>query len=512
MEFWSLLIAFLCLYVLLLSLSRKNNKNLPPGPPTLPVLGNFLWLLRSSNNFSSLEPVLRQLRARYGPIVTLHLGSEPSIFITTHEAAHKALVQSGSIFASRPPALETTRIMLSNETTVTTAPYGPLWLQLRQNFMSAFHPSRLHSYSDGRKWALGILRSKLLEEAGPSHGAIVVVVDHFQHAVFCLLVYLCFGEKYEESVIRRVTAVQRAIITKFVRFNLLNFMPKLGKIIFHKQWKELLETRRELENVLLPLVNARRERKRRKSMDGGGGESILSYVDTLIDFQLPDSGRKYSDEELVSLCSEFFHGGTDTSITTLQWAMANIVKHQHIQEKLLEEINAAVKPGEEITEEDLKRMPYLKSVILETLRRHPPGHFILPHGVTDDTKLEGYDVPRNSIINFTVADMGWDANVWEDPMEFRPERFLKNGDGDDQEVVFDLKGIKEIKMMPFGAGRRACPAITMALLHQEYFVANLVRDFAWTAENGGDIDLSEKQDFTMVMKIPLRVHVSPRTR
>uniref|UniRef100_A0A2K2B4W0 Cytochrome P450 n=1 Tax=Populus trichocarpa TaxID=3694 RepID=A0A2K2B4W0_POPTR len=510
MEFWLLLIAFLCLFVFLLSfldLSHKNKK-LPPGPPTLPVLGNFLWLLRSSNNFSSLEPVLRQLRAQYGPIVTLHLGSEPSIFITTAEAAHKALVRSGSIFASRPPALETTRIMLSNETTVTTAPYGPLWLQLRQNFMSAFHPSRLHLYSDGRKWAMNILRSKLLEEARPNHEAIVVV-DHFQHAVFCLLIYLCFGEKYEESVIRQITSVQRAIIKNFVKFNLLNFMPKLGKILFHKLWKELLETRRELENVLLPLIDARREKKHQKLMDEGGGESILSYVDTLIDFQLPDSGRKYSDEELVSLCSEFFHGGTDTSITTLQWAMANIVKHQHIQETLHKEINAAVKPGEEITEEDLKRMPYLKAVILETLRRHPPGHFILPHGVTEDTKLEGYDVPKNSIINFTVADMGWDADVWEDPMEFRPERFLKNGNG--QEVVFDMKGIKEIKMMPFGAGRRACPAIAMALLHQEYFVANLVRDFTWTAENGCAIDLSEKQDFTMVMKNPLRVHISPRT-
>ncbi|KAJ6388936.1 hypothetical protein OIU77_027312 [Salix suchowensis] len=102
----------------------------------------YLSLLIACTN--GVLVVLRQLRARYGPIVTLHLGSEPSIFITTHEAAHKALVQGGSIFASRPPALETTRIMLSNETTVTTAPYGPLWLQLRQNFMSAFHPSRLH--------------------------------------------------------------------------------------------------------------------------------------------------------------------------------------------------------------------------------------------------------------------------------------------------------------------------------------------------------------------------------
>ncbi|CAK7355943.1 unnamed protein product [Dovyalis caffra] len=510
MEFWLLLIAFLCLCAFFLSFLdlSHNNKNLPPGPPSLPVLGNFLWLLKSSRNFSSLEPVLRQLRAQYGPIITLRLGSQPSIFITTPEAAHKALAQSGPIFASRPPALETTRIMLSNETTVTTAPYGPLWLQLRQNFMSVFHPSRLHMYSDGRKWALNILRNKLLEEAGADHKAIVVV-DHFQHAVFCLLIYLCFGEKYEESVIRQITAVQRSIITNFVKFNLLNFIPKLGRIVFRKLWKELLEIRRELENVLLPLVDARREKRHKKFKDEEGEESILSYVDTLIDFQFPDGGRKYSDEELVSLCSEFFHGGTDTSITTLQWAMANIVKHQHIQEKLLKEINAAVKPGEEIKEEDLKRMPYLKAVILETLRRHPPGHFILPHGVTEDTKLEGYDVPRNSIINFTVADMAWDANVWEDPMEFRPERFLKNGD--DKEVVYDMKGIKEIKMMPFGAGRRACPAITMALLHQEYFVANLVRDFTWTAETGCDIDLSEKQDFTMVMKNPLRVHISPRT-
>ena len=107
-------------------------------------------------------------------------------------------VQNGSTFASHPPALETTRVMSSNETTaVTTAPYGPQWLQLRQNSMSAFHPSRLHLYFDCRKWALNIPRKKLLEAAGLDHKAIVVV-DHFQRAVSCLLIYLCFGDKYEE--------------------------------------------------------------------------------------------------------------------------------------------------------------------------------------------------------------------------------------------------------------------------------------------------------------------------
>ena len=96
--------------------------------------------------------------------------------------------------------------------------------------MSTFHPSRLHLYSDCRKWELNIPRKKLLGTAGLDHKAIIV-------AVFYLLIYLCFGDKYEDSVIRQNTAVQRAIITNFVEFNLLNFTPYLGKILFHKLWK-----------------------------------------------------------------------------------------------------------------------------------------------------------------------------------------------------------------------------------------------------------------------------------
>ncbi|KAL7234361.1 hypothetical protein ACSBR1_017876 [Camellia fascicularis] len=115
----------------------------------------------------------------------------------------------------------------------------------------------------------------------------------------------------------------------------------------------------------------------------------------------------------------------------------------------------------------------------------------------------------NAMVNFTVAEMGWDPNMWEDPMVFRPERFMSEGGGEEK-VVFDIKGAKKIKMMPFGARRRVCPAITLALLHQKYFVANLVRDFKWTSEGGEEVDFSEKQDFTMVMKNPLQAHITPR--
>ncbi|PNX76704.1 receptor-like protein kinase, partial [Trifolium pratense] len=110
----------------------------------------------------------------------------------------------------------------------------------------------------------------------------------------------------------------------------------------------------------------------------------------------------------------------------------------------------------------------------------------------------GYLVPKNGTVNFMVAEMGWDPHVWKDPMECKPERFLKD-------KTFDITGNKEIMMMPFGAGRRICPGYNLPLLHLEYFVANLVWNFDWKVPEGGHVDLSEKQDLTMIMKNPLQV-------
>ena len=236
-------------------------------------------------------------------------------------------------------------------------------------------------------------------------------------------------------------------------------------------------------------------------------------MDTLLDPQLPEENRKLNEGEMVSFYSEFLTGGTDTTSTALQWIMANLVKHSNIQAKLFEEISGVIGEGKgEVEEEDLEKMPYLKAVILEGLRRHPPGHFVMAHSVTQDITFEGYLIPKNASLNFMVSQMNWNPKIWEDPMEFKPERFLNNNGNGDQEVtdIDRYNGSREIKMMPFGAGRRICPGYGLAILHLEYFVANLVWSFEWKAVEGDEVDLSEKQEFTVVMKNPLQVHLSPQ--
>ncbi|GFS45741.1 cytochrome P450, family 87, subfamily A, polypeptide 6 [Actinidia rufa] len=552
MDTWFIILIALCIPALLKSLiglfifsrekkqkKKKKKKKLPPGPITVPLIGNFLWLRKST---SDLEPILRNLRDKYGPIITLRIGSRPAIFVASHKVAHHALVHNGALFSDRPKALPAGKVLNSNQHNISSATYGPTWRTLRRNLTSEIlHPSRVKSYSGARRWVLGILIHRLVVDSTSSQvgvGEGVKVVDHFQYAMFCLLVLMCFGDRLQEKQIKEIETVQRQVMLSFSRFNILNFWPSLGKIVFRNRWKELLELRQNQEKVLIPLIISRMELVKQRQQQQQGEqddpdpqvkeklEDVVAYVDTLVDLELPDEKRKLEEGEMVSLCHEFLNAGTDTTSTALQWIMANLVKYPTVQAKLYQEINGVMGPpprppsnqfgGEEslglmlIEEEDLQRMVYLKAVVLEGLRRHPPAHFVVPHSVTRDVELDGYLIPKDATINFMVAEIGWDPKLWDHPMDFNPDRFLQ-GQGQGSMLDMDITGSREIKMMPFGAGRRICPGFNLALLHLELFVANLIWYFQWTPAPAHDpVDLSEKQEFTIVMKNPLHAHLIPR--
>ncbi|KAJ8632606.1 hypothetical protein MRB53_025942 [Persea americana] len=500
------LISFsISLYVAIkLLLNSPNNnttskkRNLPPGPPTIPLLGNFQLLKKS---VLDLESFLRKLHAKYGPILTLRVGPSTMIFISDRSMAHKALVQNGSNFSDRPPALGMSRITTSNQHTISSAGYGSLWRVLRRNLVSGvFHPSCVKSYSQGREWVLSQLIGEIRQDSNT--GEPVFVLEKIQYAMFCLLLQMCFGQKLEQSTARKIEDIQRRML---VGFDISSLFPKIGKIIYRKRWNELLQMRREKHELFTPLIKARKDQKH---FQNSNGTCVFSYVDSLLCLELPDEGgRKLTDGELVSLCSEFLTAGTDTTTTSLQWIMANLVKHPDVQAKLVDEIEGVVgKEAEEVREEDLNKLQYLKAVVMEGLRRHPPTHFVIPHTVSEELMFEGYVIPKDATINFMVAEMGWDESVWDDPMAFRPERFLDGG------ANVDITGSREIKMMPFGVGRRICPALNLAMLHLQYFVANLVREFEWKPVKREEVDLSEKLEFTNVMKNPLKAKIIERKR
>jgi cytochrome P450 len=335
------------------------------------------------------------------------------------------------------------------------------------------------------------------------------VVETFQYAMFCLLVLMCFGERLDEPAVRAIAAAQRESLIYISRnMTVFAFFPAVTKHLFRARLDKARALRQRIKELYLPLINARREYKKRGGEPRKETTFEHSYVDTLLDIKLHEDGdRPLTDDEIILLCSEFLNAGTDTTSTGLQWIMAEVVKNPSIQKKLYDEIKAATDDDkEEVSEEDVHKMPYLKAVILEGLRKHPPGHFVLPHKAAEDMEIGGYLIPKGTTVNFMVAEMGRDEREWKNPMEFSPERFLAGGDGEG----VDVTGTKEIRMMPFGVGRRICAGLGIAMLHLEYFVANMVREFEWQEVPGEEVDFAEKNEFTTVMKKPLRPRLVPR--
>ncbi|EFH42686.1 hypothetical protein ARALYDRAFT_496290 [Arabidopsis lyrata subsp. lyrata] len=455
MATWFLIIFLSLTLALLLHLflRRTNSLPLPPNPNFFPILGPFQWLRQGFDGFYSY---LRFIHHRLGPIISLRIFSVPAIFVSDRSLAHKALVLNGAVFSDRPPALPTGKIITSNQHTISSGTYGATWRLLRRNLTSEIlHPSRVKSYSNARRSVLENLCSRIRNH-GDEEGKPIVVVDHLRHAMFSLLVLMCFGDKLDEEQIKQVEFVQRRELLTLPRFNILNVFPSFTKLFLRKRWEEFLMFRREHKNVLLPLIRSRR--KIIEESKDSDKEYVQSYVDTLLDLKLPEEKRKLNEDEIVSLCSEFLNAGTDTTATTLQWIMANLIKSIIGEEE-----------EKEIEEEEMKKMPA-------------------------------------RTFNINVAMIGRDPTVWEEPMEFKPERFI----GEEEEV--DVTGSRGIKMMPFGAGRRICPGIGLAMLHLEYFVVNLVKEFEWKEVEGDEVDLSEKWEFTVVMKYPLKARAVPRMK
>uniref|UniRef100_A0A2N9I1M7 Cytochrome P450 n=1 Tax=Fagus sylvatica TaxID=28930 RepID=A0A2N9I1M7_FAGSY len=462
----------------------KNDK-LPPGPFTIP------WPQATSFYFSASpgrwSPFSANTTPSTDPSSPSASASIPSsLSPTTPWPTSPSSKTVPSLPTAHPPFL-INKIISRNQHNINTAFYGPTWRLLRRNLISEIlHPSRVKSYSRARKWVLDILLNRLLSQSEIRRSG------HREGPFANTPCFACW------SLCVSGTSLAKPRLRK----------SKMSTVAYFC-------ARADQEAVLMPLIEARRKVKlerlsKAKEDKDDDDEFVVSYVDTLLDLELPEEKRKLQEGEMVTLCSEFLNAGTDTTSTTLQWIMANLVKYPHIQEKLFVEIKGVVGDREnEVKEEDLNKMPYLKAVVLEGLRRHPPAHFVLPHAVTEDVVLDGYLVPKNAALNFMVAEMGWDPKVWEDPMAFKPERFLSGG-GDGGGEVFDITGSREIKMMPFGAGRRICPAHGLAMLHLEYFVANLIWNFEWRAVDGDEVDLSEKQEFTIAMKYPLKAHLSRR--
>jgi len=203
-----------------------------------------------------------------------------------------------------------------------------------------------------------------------------------------------------------------------------------------------------------------------------------------------------------------FGAGTDTTSSVLEFAMAELMRNPWVMTKLQDDVRRHVPEGHEtVEEENLASMVYLRAVVKETLRLHPPFPLLLPHLSMADCAADGYTIPSDIRVIVSAWAISRDPESWEEPEEFMSERFMDGGSA----AAIDFKG-NDFQFVPFGAGRRICPGLNFGLATVEIMLANLVYCFDWQLPNGmeaKDIDLTEVFGVTVRPKEKLILFPKP---
>ncbi|KAK8449948.1 hypothetical protein SEVIR_7G289901v4 [Setaria viridis] len=469
-----LAVAVAVLLVVVLCKRRKPRPNLPPGPWTLPVIGSLHHLMRSPLLFR----VLRGLAHKHGPLMAIRLGEVPAVVASSVEAAQAILKTHDAAFADRfAPATFATAAY--DATDLILSPYGERWRQLRkvvvQEMLTAAREVArfLHDVAASAAAAAAVDFSK---------GVLKLVNDTF--------VRECVGSrcKYQDEYLDAIHGAIRLSsgITVADLYPSSKMMQMLGTAP-----RKALACRRRIDRILKQIIQENKE----------AITDHESFVSVLLRLQ-NEGGMpiELTDETITALMFDMLGAGSDTSSTTLNWAMTELIRSPAAMAKAQAEVREAFKGKSNVTEDDVAGLSYLKLVFKETLRLHPTSPLLIPRKCRETTQVMGYDIPKGTTVFVNVWAIGRDPMYWDDAEEFKPERFETNN--------LDFRGTN-YEFLPFGAGRRMCPGINLGLANIELALASLLYHFDWKLPQGmepKDVDVWETVGVVASKKTSLMLH------
>ncbi|KAG1328113.1 Cytochrome P450 71A1 [Cocos nucifera] len=401
------------------------------------------------------------------------------------------------IFASRP-SLKAAKILLFDSMDVGFAPYCEYWRYAKKLcIIHLLSNKKVDSFRLAREEEVAfMIRNISRASLTPDPVNVSEILHSFANDMLCRVVSgKFFREGGRNKLFRELLKENSALLGGF---HLEDYFPSLA-------WMDVflgmsVRARRSAERwsgVLDEVIKEHADQVKDEMHE-------KDFVDVLLSLQKdPGMDLALTEENIKALLVDIFGAGTDTSYIVLEWAMAELVRNSQVMEKLQDEVRGIAAGKGLVREEDLNKLSYLKSVIKEVLRLHPPAPLLLPREAMDDCYIEGYEIPRRTRVIVNGWAIGRDPKFWEAPEEFKPERFMGN--------KIDFKG-NDFQFIPFGSGRRICPGMNFAISTVELALANLIHYFDWDLPHGmrrEDQDMTEAPGLTTPRKQRLHLVAKP---
>ncbi|KAF7820190.1 premnaspirodiene oxygenase-like [Senna tora] len=469
------------------STTSSNLLPLPPGPWKLPLIGSMHHLLFPSGSLPHIR--LRDLSQKHGPhLMHIQLCERSTIVASSPEAAREIYKTHDLNFAQRPPSIAG-NIVTYGCTGIALSPYGHYWRHIRKLCtMELLSTKRVRSYHSIRQEEV----LSLMTFVARNQGSCINLGEKIFHLMYAVISRASFGERFKEQ--EKVYEVVKAIVVEAGLLGVTDLFPS-------KKWLQVVsgerrkyeELHRKVDEVLDDIINGVALK-----VEEGEAEGLLPVLLNLKDqddLELPLTMDNVKAVILVSIyiyiyayisVSDIFVGATETSSITIEWAMSELLRNPGAMRRAQEEVREAFRSKGYIDDEtSIEKLDYLKAVIKETLRLHPPLPLTAPRVARESCHILGFHIPKGAQVFVNAWAIMRDPNHWAQPERFYPERFLGSGI-DFTSPHFHYK--------PFGSGKRICPGMLFALPNLEVPLAHLLFHFDWELPFGTtpqNLDMSE---------------------
>nr|QSD59119.1 CYP306A1 [Diaphanosoma celebensis]QST15037.1 CYP306A1 protein [Diaphanosoma celebensis] len=489
---------FLAILLLLLALwlfrvRSIDDLPLPPGPWSLPWLG-YLPFIDTEAPYETFQQLARQ----YGPVYSVRLGDVFTVVVSDPKLIRQAFAQEA--FAGRAPLYLTHGIMKGHGLICAE---GDMWREHRKFMVGVMKELGMGRSGDGRALMEARIMDRVMElvqSLRASEGESVDMVPKLRHCIGNITNGVVFGRHYAEDDpiwiwlqhLLDEGMKQVAVAGPLNFLPILRFLPK-----FRQTMSFILDGQRETHRHYQEIIDAHQ-------FDGDGVYSDVIEAYLLEMERRGEDPGTFTMTQLHHVLADLFGAGTDTAMTTIKWVLLYMIRHPDVQSQVQEEIDSVIGRQRLPSTSDMVRLPMTEAAIMEVQRIKNILPLGVPHGTVQDCALAGYRIPKKTMVVPLLCAINTDPVLWEDPLTFRPERFLDRS-------TDPVSVCKPDFFMPFQTGRRMCIGDELGRTIVFLFAATVLQQFRLSFPQGFHYDWDRKPEygFTLVPR-PYRIAVQTR--
>nr|XP_054773388.1 cytochrome P450 2D27-like [Lytechinus pictus] len=450
--------------------------NYPPGPIGLPLFGSLFSLILAKR---PQHEVLNDWTRKFGDVISFKLLNTRFVLLNNEKMAHDVM---GSMDVMSRMPVGIIKELTGTENAGIAFSNGQVWKEQRRFFLSVF--KRSDSEGIGLEEIVGAQAGCVLAEIEKKNGTGFDPHPIVQTSISNIIAKIITGVTYEYDDVdfNCLMAHANRVFDLLGPAGLLSSVPILSAL----PTPALRQLTKEWDGVFDFIRKSIEDHKADFNPNQEPRDFIESYLQVMANMKTENNKGSFNETNLLACSFDLLLGGLETASTIISWALHTLASYPEEQRRVRREILDVIGQERRPRFSDRHKLHVTMATITECIRFRPSFDVQFAHVAENDAKVGGYDIPKGTVVSINMSHLLMSPSLWEEPLEFRPDRFL------DEDGEYDRKR----EPIYFGTGRRVCPGEQLARIELFLIITCILQRFTISLAEGVPRDLSCYHSFT----------------